>query len=67
MWFVQKTYLGIIIFYKKRSVLETGEQALRMLNVPPALNLPVDLNWGSRSLRESGGEVCGSSLDIHVI
>ena len=67
MWFVQKTYLGIIIFYKKRSVLETGEQALRMLNVPPALNLPGDLNWGCRSFRESGGEVCGSSLDIHVI
>ena len=38
-----------------------------MLNVPLALNLPVDLNWGCRSLRESGGEACGSSLDIHVI
>ena len=58
---------GYYYFLKKGSVSEIGKQALGMLNVPPALDLSVDLNWWCRSNRKSGGEACGSSLDIHVI
>ena len=58
---------GYYYFLKKRSVSEIGKQTLGMLNVPPALDLSVDLNWWCRSNRKSGGEAYGSSLDIHVI
>ena len=58
---------GYYYFLKKRSVSETGKQALGMLNVPPALNLSIDLNWWCKSNRKSVGEACGSSLDVHVI